>query len=606
MKRHYYRYSGILTAAFLAAVSGLGLSGCTKNTITDPLPTLESVMGSEGESKPADTDASELVTRGNSDTMVEAGSRLYFKYRNAIWSLSKDDDRLEELISFDDGVENAAIWVYNNVLYYNTAEMDGQWKYSLYKMDLSTKEKELISGLSEQTASLYAFDGILYVKGSGSVQAFSLKEDGGIEAEKPLDETIYGSIPEDAKELYGEPLPYLVESCGYMPLTNGENLVIADKDGKNVRNVPEVTNTSMVLFAEDAFYAIEQEEESLYVCKRFDLTTLQGETLFETDQYPSLMQYKNGSLYYLESGSYSLVGQNSSFYRMDVKTKEKTLAAEIPAEPGTAGFCSYYGNFYVTDGGIYCQTVKDYGVYMERTSLTEPPQQTLLNFPLYQSEIKELGTVEGETKKVDSSDGSKTVAEIYVEKLVFSGNSQAAEAMNQVMEEAAKTEMDYGSQMVDPADESWISDEYFHESTLTYQISDVTYLDAGYCCIEATGYEYSGGAHGMPFKNYYIFDRKTGQRLSLSDILNTPESELKTLVSAAFRAESERTAFSFDSPENLEKTVAEGVSYDSPFYITEQGMVFFYTPYEIASYAAGFPEVTIPYEQLDLKIDIGK
>ena len=35
-------------------------------------------------------------------------------------------------------------------------------------------------------------------------------------------------------------------------------------------------------------------------------------------------------------------------------------------------------------------------------------------------------------------------------------------------------------------------------------------------------------------------------------------------------------------------------------YLTEDGVVFYTTPYEIAPYAAGYTEVTIPYEELGM------
>ena len=52
--------------------------------------------------------------------------------------------------------------------------------------------------------------------------------------------------------------------------------------------------------------------------------------------------------------------------------------------------------------------------------------------------------------------------------------------------------------------------------------------------------------------------------------------------------------------------MADGISYESPFYLSETGVVFYYAPYEIASYAEGFPEVTIPYSELEMRIELSK
>ncbi|MEG1292819.1 MAG: RsiV family protein [Clostridium sp.] len=601
MKNKRRKINMILTAITVMTTASLGLSGCSKDASTNPPPT-----GSTAESTVSGGNKKEenLTTRGNSETMVESGNHLYFKYNHTLWSIEKDSDRMEQIYTFEEGTVNTAFWVYNNNLYFDVAAVD-EYKpdqaSTLYKMNLETKQEEKIGELPSAPSTLYASEGILYVKGYDLLRIYKLKEDGSLDQEISVSDTLYKQIPEDCEELDRGIMPYLVEQNGYMPLTNGENLVIADKNGENATSVPEVTNTSAVLFAKDAFYDIYQESENSYICRRFDIATLKPETLFETTNYPTLMQEQDGYLYYLESGSYGVVGADSSYYQVDIKNKSITLAAKIAPDPGTLGFCSYYGNFYVTGKTAYCQQIKDYGVYVEKTGLLDMNNKTMLETPIYQSPIKELGSVQAETKDIPCACGQKTAVEVYVEQFVFSGNSQAVTAMNQVMEDYAQNTIKYGEQMMDPSDESWIHDETFRTNTLTSQISDINYLDDRYCCIEVDGYEYTGGAHGTPTHTYFVFDRKTGTRLGLADLINTSESDLKTIVSGAFRALAEKSRFSFDDPETLEKTVAEGINYNSTFYITDRGIVFYYQPYEIAAYAVGFPEVVIPYESFDMK-----
>ena len=84
------------------------------------------------------------------------------------------------------------------------------------------------------------------------------------------------------------------------------------------------------------------------------------------------------------------------------------------------------------------------------------------------------------------------------------------------------------------------------------------------------------------------------------------KKQLEQEINAAFRELAEKTNFAFESPEDLEHTVADGISYESPFYLSETGVVFYYAPYEIASYAEGFPEVTIPYSELEMRIELSK
>ena len=289
---------------------------------------------------------------------------------------------------------------------------------------------------------------------------------------------------------------------------------------------------------------------------------------------------------------------------------------------------SMYGNFYVTGNQAYCQQFKDYGVYLGEKTLDDAAggEATLLEPVLFQSPIRELGHVEAQSETLKSADGSRELGSVYAERLVFDGEGDAVEAMNQTMQElqasvlsAARTdsmnldtEMSIDTAETDGSEEEVLPQEAdaaqpIYSMALTIDGDDaITYLDDHYVCVRADGYEYTGGAHGTPFRQYFVFDRETGARLSLSDVVENPVEELQAKVGAAFRELAEKTNFAFESPEDLEHTVADGISYESPFYLSETGVVFYYAPYEIASYAEGFPEVTIPYSELEMRIELSK
>lgn len=587
----------VLSAIVVMSVTAMGLSGCTKDVMVDV--STEAPVGEQVN----------VTTMGSSDTMIETGDKLYFKYENSLWMMKKSDDQLEKLYTFKEDENNATFWIYNNNLYFDAASRDNLMQNqggSLYKMDLETKKVALLAELSQTPTALYASGGVLYAKGYGMLLIYPLNEDGSINEAAPEMETVYNKIPEGCEELYTGILPYLTEQNEYMPLTNGENLVIADKDGQNPRSVPEVTNTSSILFAKDAFYNVVQDGEGLYTCRRFALDTLSSSVVFETKIFPTLMQYKDGFLYYMESGSYNAAGSDSLFYQVDIENNKSTLAATMSVEPGTAGFYSHSGNFYVTEEAVYCQKLKDYSVYLEKTKLSDRNEKMMAETPLFESRIKGLGTVQAESKDIFCPDGEIAIASVYVETFVFDGDSEAVKSMNQILAEDSKSQLLYGENMMNAEDEAWFHEESFRTNTITYQISEVRYLDDQYVDLSVTGYEYTGGAHGMPYRTDYLFDRQTGKRLELSDVIGIPEEELKTVVSRYFRELSEKTKFSFDDPGTLETIVAERITMGSPFYITDEGVVFYFTPYDIAPYSEGFPEVIIPFEELGMKIPLGK
>ncbi len=110
-------------------------------------------------------------------------------------------------------------------------------------------------------------------------------------------------------------------------------------------------------------------------------------------------------------------------------------------------------------------------------------------------------------------------------------------------------------------------------------------------------FAYTGGAHPNSSMSFYTFNRETGQMLTLSDMVSDTTA-LLTVVEKAFRKQQDLLP-----QNNLEE---QGYFlHDGRFFLpgnvgmSSKGMVFYYNPYEIAAYAIGPIQLTIPYEQLN-------
>ena len=104
----------------------------------------------------------------------------------------------------------------------------------------------------------------------------------------------------------------------------------------------------------------------------------------------------------------------------------------------------------------------------------------------------------------------------------------------------------------------------------------------------------------MPCARGFTFDLQTGKRLNLSDVTDNSEEELKRIVTGHF-AEligKDPDAYWSDALEVVE----EATGYEADFYLTEEGICFFFGPYELACYAMGFQSVVIPYEEFEMKL----
>lgn len=102
--------------------------------------------------------------------------------------------------------------------------------------------------------------------------------------------------------------------------------------------------------------------------------------------------------------------------------------------------------------------------------------------------------------------------------------------------------------------------------------------------IESETYN-QGAAHGMYHKEYVIFDLKTKKRIMVDDLLQTQVQQ--KLLNALYEANQNWFMQHQFAKEKLEIT--------DNFYYGANGIVFVYPLYEMASYAEGMTELTLPY-----------
>lgn len=113
---------------------------------------------------------------------------------------------------------------------------------------------------------------------------------------------------------------------------------------------------------------------------------------------------------------------------------------------------------------------------------------------------------------------------------------------------------------------------------------------------ELDHYAFTGGAHPNSFTSYHAFDAKTGEEVEMKSFVSD-STALLHLVETKFR--------------ELEKLTPEVNLEDAGYFLanhrffipanyvfTSEGVLFYYNPYEIAAYARGVIEFTIPYDEL--------
>ncbi len=143
--------------------------------------------------------------------------------------------------------------------------------------------------------------------------------------------------------------------------------------------------------------------------------------------------------------------------------------------------------------------------------------------------------------------------------------------------------------------QSWESEDDFgvywsHDQNLSVRVSGdkiISFIDAGW--------DYSGGAHGLGYVMYHNYSVDTEKKLELSDLLVPGGEEL-------LRAQAEqifRVQYDLVGKDLAEEGFwfgENGFSLNANFLPGEKSITFYYNSYEIAPYAFGPTEVTVPYE----------
>ncbi len=127
---------------------------------------------------------------------------------------------------------------------------------------------------------------------------------------------------------------------------------------------------------------------------------------------------------------------------------------------------------------------------------------------------------------------------------------------------------------------------------------EITADDGKYISILQLGYDYSMGAHGMPYRYTYIFNAQTGKKVSAADLLGLSKKQLNEKVRGLFLNKFDKSYGTDEHPFYANradvKATLEKMDFNKNLYYLKNGKVRFYAdPYVVGPYAAGFIEVAV-------------
>lgn len=183
---------------------------------------------------------------------------------------------------------------------------------------------------------------------------------------------------------------------------------------------------------------------------------------------------------------------------------------------------------------------------------------------------------------------------------VAEGNSEAAQTFNNFYKKvlakwkkATKENLKDAKEVV-TAMQNEEGDRYFTDEVAC----EITSEDEKYISVLQSGYDYAMGAHGMPYRYTYIFDAKTGKKVSAANLLGMSKKQLNEKVRSLYikrydKTQKEGNYLFYPNKEEVKATLAK-MDFNNNLYYLKNGKVRFYAdPYALGPYAAGFIEVAI-------------
>jgi hypothetical protein len=142
-------------------------------------------------------------------------------------------------------------------------------------------------------------------------------------------------------------------------------------------------------------------------------------------------------------------------------------------------------------------------------------------------------------------------------------------------------------------------DGYYYKESITYQ--NITLPDAAgaysgkkYLVVNDSRDYFVGGAHGLRYELYHVYDVAENKELHLADLLKSgADVSLKEL---AIRALQEKYGTGDGAPLTSAHFLTDSPDLPDQFYFTEDGLGLHWGLYEIAPYVNGMQDVAIAWQ----------
>lgn len=506
---------------------------------------------------------------------------------------------------------------FTQTIYDEGTDLTGDYQKTLSMVDIQGNAYSVIDKLPKSdnfagAGSLLLMDGMIYTDIADSF-SYQLDAEGDVERMiSPEEIEANKSIPEGyslctynsdgVRALF--PV-YTIAQAGVVIAQGGENYESYCIDA--VSGEKSVLPGAIISSSGTQLLLNEFDDEGRCQYGIYDMKDRTYRSLIKKDDYLNVFDMDDSYAYYVALSETSNKA-TSEYYRISISDGSEELIGTYDREEDALDYTQSSAFDMSVDkelGELYTVCSHDYAMYY---AIYEINSKKMMALPVayYDSGISKIGSLVSTFKQYredENDDNSKLLVTLDVKVLNIGDSYEGASKINKVMNEYAKTikaeaDRNYKELMQD----EYRNEEYFIPYSFDNSLMEISYNDEDYICLVQSGYDYMGGAHGMPYKESFVFNLCTGYKLELEDLVGVEEDKLKDIVVKAFKEQcyDGNEAMYWDDAVD---SVRQYTDYAyTEYYLTDEGIRFYYDPYLLASFAAGFIEVDVPYEDLDMKI----
>ena len=130
-----------------------------------------------------------------------------------------------------------------------------------------------------------------------------------------------------------------------------------------------------------------------------------------------------------------------------------------------------------------------------------------------------------------------------------------------------------------------------------YKLMHVVYNGQGILSFYIDSYAFTGGAHGLGAQDFTVISLKTGKVVTPADLF---VKNFEPLLSSLLTQKLKKTEHIGSGEKLTEKAeyFVDEIPANNNFYITGNGIGFFYNHYEIAPYSHGFTDIFLTFDEI--------